>query len=385
MTNDRRTAGTGGVYQRGAVFWIRYSVRGRKVRESSGSTKRADAVRLLKRRLGEIGAGRYVGPDAEKVTLVDLRELILTDYRLKGRRSTLRVQEAFRHLSAFFTFARVPDITPDRVDAYITHRLEAKGREEGAAVATVQYELACLRRAFNLAWRAGKVGHVPYVRALAADNARKGFFELGDFEAIEAHLAEWLRPMMRFLYYTGWRSGEARGLTWAGVDFDAGIVRLEPGVTKNRDGREFPFAALPHLAELLREQRERTADVERRVGRIIPWVFHRPSKGRGEGNPILGYDDEWDRARRAAGLPGALVHDFRRTAVRNLERAGVSRSVAMKLTGHKTEAVYRRYAITSAADLSEGVAKLAALHGAPSDSRRVLPLRTGTVRAQSGA
>lgn len=86
---------------------------------------------------------------------------------------------------------------------------------------------------------------------------------------------------------------------------------------------------------------------------------------------------------KAAGLTGRLVHDLRRTAVRNLERAGVSRSVAMKLTGHKTEAVYRRYAITSAADLSEGVAKLATLHGLERDARTVLPFATGTIRAQS--
>jgi len=59
--------------------------------------------------------------------------------------------------------------------------------------------------------------------------------------------------------------------------------------------------------------------------------------------------------------PVASPHDFRRTAVRNLERAGVSRSVAMKLTGHKTEAVYRRYAIVSEADLHEAVSKLARL------------------------
>jgi hypothetical protein len=72
------------------------------------------------------------------------------------------------------------------------------------------------------------------------------------------------------------------------------------------------------------------------------------------------------------------------TAVRNLERAGVSRSVAMKLTGHKTEAVYRRYAITSAADLAEGVAKLAVLHGVAGESRTVLPFTSDTVRAQSG-
>jgi integrase len=61
------------------------------------------------------------------------------------------------------------------------------------------------------------------------------------------------------------------------------------------------------------------------------------------------------------GLPGLLVHDFRRTAVRRLERAGVARSVAMQLVGHKTEAVYRRYAIVSENELREAVEKLGAV------------------------
>jgi integrase len=79
------------------------------------------------------------------------------------------------------------------------------------------------------------------------------------------------------------------------------------------------------------------------------------------------YRKSWKNACKDAGIPGRIPHDFRRTAVRNLERAGVSRSVAMKLTGHKTEAVYRRHAIVSEADLSDGVAKLAALHQATSE------------------
>jgi integrase len=172
---------------------------------------------------------------------------------------------------------------------------------------------------------------------------------------------------VRFLYLTGWRAGEAMNLTWANVDLDAGVVRLEPGTTKNGEGREFPFAKHPALKTLLVAQREATKALEVEQERIISHVFHR------RGEAICSYAKAWNAACDAARVGGRLVHDLRRTAVRNLERAGVSRSVAMKLTGHKTEAVYRRYAITSAADLSDGVAKVAILHSAPIGSPDVLP------------
>ena len=108
------------------------------------------------------------------------------------------------------------------------------------------------------------------------------------------------------------------------------------------------------MAQLLRTQREETAALERATGQIVPCVFHR------QGRPVKDLDDAWRRACRDAGVPGRLFHDLRRTAVRNLERARVPRSVAMKLTEHLTESVYKRYAIVSEADLAEGVAKLAA-------------------------
>jgi hypothetical protein len=149
------------------------------------------------------------------------------------------------------------------------------------------------------------------------------------------------------------------------------------GDEKNSEGRAFPFGALPALAALLRKQRARTAAVERATGAIVPWVFHRA------GCPIKRYRRAWAGAcRRAATearggvrvvvrphLAGRIVHDLRRTAVRNLERAGVPRSVAMQLTGHTTESVYRRYAIVAEADLREGVAKLAGLAPRPTVNR----------------
>jgi integrase len=319
-----------------------------------------------------MGNGCLVGPDADKTTFEEMVTMLLDDYKLNGRRSATRVGTALVHLREFFAFARVPDITSDRVAAFVRSRQEAE-----AAPATIAYELACLKRAFTIAIRAGKATHRPYIPSVTVDNARKGFFEPAEFATVEALLPLPLRPYMRFLYLTGWRAGEARGLTWADVNFTSGVVRLEPGTTKNREGREFPFSALKPLTELLERQRDSTKEQERKRECIIPSVFHR------NGKPIGSYAKSWDTACRKAGLEGRLVHDLRRSAVRNLERAGVSRSVAMKLTGHKTEAVYRRYAITSAADLSEGVAKLAALHTGPQGSPTVLPMAKGTIRAQS--
>jgi integrase len=211
---------------------------------------------------------------------------------------------------------------------------------------------------------------VPEFAHLELHNVRTGFFEESDLRALLAEMPDPLRPLIEFLYLTGWRSGEALGLTWSQVDFRAGMLRLEPDTTKNAEGRMFPFAVLPALKGLLEHQRDATTAAERRLGQIIPWVFNR------DGRPIRDFHKTWASAMdRAAyegegalrtlvrpSLVGRIPHDLRCTAVRALERGGVSRSVAMKLTGHKTESVYRRYAIVAEQDLKEGVAKLAALH-----------------------
>lgn len=155
------------------------------------------------------------------------------------------------------------------------------------------------------------------------------------------------------------------------MDREAQTVRLDPGRTKNAEGRTFPYGLLPELVTLLTDQwteheRLKRADV------ICPFVFPRSS-----GKAIRVFRTAWERACTAAGVPGRIPHDFRRTAVRNLVRAGVPEKTAMQLTGHKTRSVFDRYDIVNEADLREAVGKLAGVtvSGQSAESGRVLPMR----------
>jgi integrase len=350
MNNSKH--GLGGVYLRKRKWWIRYSVHGVRYRESSESEERADAVRLLKKRIASIAQGKPVGAAVERTTLGELAEVLLNDYRANGRRSVVRAQIAFKALFQFFNaHARVNTITPDRITAYQAHRLKL------VKAATANFECAILSRAFHLALRAGKVANKPEIVLLSLNNARKGFFEPEQVRALLAHLPPYLKPVAQAAYITGWRAyAELLSRQWRHLDLTNGWLRIEPGESKNLEGREFPLT--PELRALLEAQRVRMSNIERAYGKIVPWIFTQYN-----GKPIgKGYRCAFKRACRDAGVPTKLMHDFRRTAVRNLERAGVPRSAAMAMTGHRTEAIYRRYAIFDESMLREAAVSLAALH-----------------------
>ena len=366
----RAARGTGTLYRRKKdgvelpTWWLDYTAPGgRRIRESSGTAIKAEAVRLLKQRLGEVGTGRYVGPEAEQLTFEDLMAGIEQDYRLQDHRSLYRLQVGRAQLAHHFAGRRAVQITAAALSKYAGDR-----RAQGAFPATIQYELAVLRRAFSIAVRQGGLASRPAFPEMRVNNARTGFFEDAEYEAVVAQLPEALRGVVQFAYHTGWRKEEILGLTWADVDWSAGEVRIEGTETKNREARTFPFGAMPALQAMLERQRAYTDQVQRRTGRIIPTVFHR------EGKPVGSMYRAWRSACKRAGVPGRIFHDFRRTAVRNLERAGVARSVAMKLVGHKTESMYRRYAIVAGRDLREAGAKVAALKPAPATN--VVPFPT---------
>jgi integrase len=372
----RQTRGLGFVYQpvyldkrtgerkTAATWWVQYSVRGKRFRESSGSSNRVDAVKLLKRRIGDASQGRTIGPQAEKTRFKQLTQMLIDDYRANGRRSLKRMRASVGHLLAFFGDEFAMDITGDRIASYIVYR-----QDEKAAAATINRELAALKRAFRLGEKVGKVIQRPEVSMLREDNRRKGFFEAEEYRAVLEHLPEDLKPVIQTAYITGWRiASEILTRQKHHVNLEAGWLRLEPGETKNGEGRNFPLT--PELSEVLKVQLEKTRELEQETGRIIPWLFHR------NGNPIRDYRGAWASGCKDAGIAKRIPHDFRRTAVRNLERAGVPRSAAMAMVGHRTESIYRRYAIADEAMLKEGAIKLAAFHDAEKNrGRKVVPLK----------
>ncbi len=335
--------GKGMIYPRGNVWWIKFYDNGRPRYESSGSRKETDAKRLLSLRLGQVEQNNCPAPEAQRATFEDLIQDLETEYRINGRRSLDNLLDRIAHLRRFFGQVRATNITTSEVQKYIVKR-----QGEGASNATINRELAALRRAFNLAARATppRVARVPYISTLQENNARQGFFEYEDFEKVRCALPEDLRPLVTFAYHTGWRKSEIISLKWDQVDLHTGTVRLEPGTTKNKQAR------MIYLAGELLDVVQRLREIRDMLYPDCPWVFFR------DGKQIKSFRRTWNTACRKAGLEGKIVHDFRRSAIRNMVRAGIPERVAMDLSGHKTRSVFERYNIVSGSDRLEAANRL---------------------------
>lgn len=314
-----------------------YGPDGKRHREPANTTRRKAALDLLRQRIGDRRAGKLIG-SPDRVTLHELRELHERQFELDGRRSKVRAVQCWNHLEEFFGAAcRVAELVPTRQDDYAAARLKA-----GAARQTVNNELSALRRGFRLAVKKGLLAAIPVVELPKVRNTREGFFEDGDFAGVLLELPEYLRGLVRFLRLTGWRLGEGIGLTWNQVDRDGQVLRIGSRATKWGDSRTFPFAHAPELAALLEAQWGARDGV---------FVFHR------QGHRIGNLRGVWLGACRRAGVAGRLVHDLRRTAARDMRRAGISEGEIMRLCGWRTRAMFDRYNIIDEEDLAAAVAK----------------------------
>ena len=332
-----------------STWWIEFHHKGKQIRKPAGSTTKADALKMRRDHLDASTSGKLVAGRGAKFRFNDLAELLRRDYRLNQRRSLEWAEAAITHLNAYFGIYRALDIANHHIDAYVDLRLQ----EDKVANATLNYGVAMLKRMYKLG-RKNLSGYRPEFPHIRISNTRTGFFEEPDFRNLLSKLEEDLRPPVEFAYLTGWQiMSEVFPLQWTQVDLTAGKIRLAPGTTKTDEGRTFFFGVLPELENLIKAQRERTDRLQKEQRRIIPWIVHR------NGERILDMRNAWRRAVKKAGIADRIPHDFRRTAVRNLERASVPRSVAMRLVGHKTESIYRRYAIVAKQDLVDGIKRLA--------------------------
>jgi integrase len=326
--------GQGRIYRRKNKCWIAYYVEGIEHRESAGNTE-ADAKRMLKAKLNEIHSGRFIDPKKAKITVNELLDNYLTYLKNKGAKSVARLTSDLKRIRENFGNHKAVNVKSPMMDKYISEQLEL-----GRANATINRGVSALKTAFNLAKKQEILKDVPFFTTLREDNARQGFFEKAEYEAVLKHIPDYLKGVVQMAHYTGWRRAEILNLTWQSVDIQAKELRLR--TSKNKEGRCIPL--LGELWDII-ENQWTVREVELKDKTLLSqWVFHN------KGKQIKSYYKAWHTACEKAGIPGKLPHDFRRTAARNMTRAGVSETVAMSITGHKTNSMFRRYNITSQED-----------------------------------
>lgn len=280
----------------------------------------------------------------DKITFVELSEGFLLDYRLNNRKSLVRAERSVNHLKEHFEWFKAIEITTLKIQKYIEYRLEQE-----AANASINRELSALKRMFNLGAQQTppKVDRVPYIPMLKENNIRKGYFEHAEFKALIEVLPDYLKGFSTFAYKIGWRVSEISTLTWSQVDREHGIVRLEPGETKNDEGRTV------YLDDELKEIVNNQWVARKASKKLTPYVF----LGKFGKDRIKDFRFAWDKACKDAKIGKRLFHDFRRTAVRNMVRAEIPENVAMIISGHKTRSIFDRYNIVNATDLKDAAEK----------------------------
>jgi integrase len=360
----------GKVYkQRNCSLWyISYYHHGRRVRESTGTDNFRIAQQKLNRKLGQMAEGTFVGPHVERIRVKELAEPFLRDQTINERKGQKHAKRRWeKHLEPFFGERRVIDVGTDVLNKYVDERLK-----QGAGNANINREIAALRRMFRLGYysKPQKVATLPKFPRLTEPAARKGFVEPHQYGALAAHASQlWLRAMFEVYYTYGWRKGELRDMRVRQVDFDADVIRLDVGSTKNKEGREVAMTSA--VRTLLRECANDKQPQE--------FLFTREN-----GTPVKDFRKAWQSLCVQAGLGsfvcksceitvtstkcqcgsrriayrGLIRHDLRRTAARNLRRAGVPEGVIMKIGGWKTRSVFERYAIVDQRDIRDALHRL---------------------------
>jgi len=367
--------GQGRIFPRkNGVLWISYYYPANKEnRESTGGSSFQKAEKLLRRRLKEcaaeeLGGVHFVTPGERRQTVADLIDALENDYRIREKDSVQNLS-LLKRVRADFGNYSATGLSETHLDQYITRRLKA-----GDAKASVNRVTQTLKQAYKNANIPA-----PKIRKLSEkDNVRAGFCTEQTAREVIATLPEYLQDYVLFAWLTGWRAGEIRSLAWVNVDGD--VIRLRAEDAKGRKARLVPLEG--ELAELMERRAEARVYTDGDVEYITALVFHR-----GDGRRIGNFRDAWHSAcikvgvgRRVCakcgtdlvdrfcaackvrfteqyvGYKGLIFHDLRRSAARNMIRAGVPQRVAMEVTGHRTSAMFDRYNVVDERDMRAALA-----------------------------
>lgn len=336
----------------GCRFWYAsfYDATGKQIRVSTRHTVKQKALVKLRELMGKSEAG--FGGIGGRLHYADLRRALLADYTSRGR---YEMPVGLKQLDEFVGYkpanGDVPEATglpASRLNTDLGQAFTKKRHDEGAGNAMINRSLACLRRMLRLAYEDGKIPAVPKIRFEKEPPARKGFLERSKFEELLGALPPYLRPYVALLYWVGSRKTETRMVDWTQVDLDARTIRLEAEQTKTDEARVLPIPA--PVVEVLRRHEPKSGLVFDTTNLRVHWEKACASVGLGTrvemtseaGNKFWKYD-------------GLMLHDLRRSAVRNLRLAGASETVSMKISGHKTSHVFRRYNIVTTGDIMDAM------------------------------
>lgn len=328
--------GDGRVFKRGATWWIAFYVDGKEQRESAKTTDPTKAERHLRRRQKEVHAHEldvsrpFVTRHDKLRTIAELMDALKIDFEIRGKNSSQNLSNIARTRTDFGT-KRAASLTSEQVDLYIENRLQ-----KGAAKASINRITQLLKQAYKLAELPA-----PRVRRLSEKgNERQGFFSESEIRRVIENLQADLGDFTLFGWLTGMRKSEIASLAWEDVDGD--VIRLRAENAKNGEARMIPLEG--ELAELIERCRvARQVEIDG-MPMISSLIFHR------DGRPVRDFRKAWAAACKKAGIR-RLFHDLRRSACRNMLAAGVPQSIAMKVSGHKTDSMFRRYAIVAETDL----------------------------------
>ena len=342
----------GMIYLRGHTWWVKYYRDGKPYRESAKTEKETEAKKFLQRREGQVVDGNFQGLKVEKITFEDLKKDLINDYKLNGKRSLDRAELSLKHLDDSFKGMKVINITTNQVERYILKRKQA-----GASNGTVNRELSALRRMMSLGTRQTpkKVINPPFIPKLQEADPREVFFEHNDYQRLKERLPDDLKPVLTMGYLTGMRKREILNLRWDQVNIFERKITLHASDTKNKKPRVIYLAG--DLYDCLRNQ----LILKERQYPECEYVFFREAvspTGEVKAQPIKNFQAAWRTACKKAKLPGNHFHDLRRSGVRNLVRSGVSETVAMRISGHKTRSIFQRYNITNEDDLKQAAQRL---------------------------